>query len=66
LSIVIKAHQSSATRTRDNDRDWPLGRDQPATICGGAGPSLLEHDRGQNEGASQDRSAAPEPATSDT
>ena len=37
LSNVVQAQQATAAGSRDNNRDRPLGRDQPAALRGGAG-----------------------------
>ncbi|MDH3474384.1 MAG: hypothetical protein OEM59_11890 [Rhodospirillales bacterium] len=66
MSKVVQAQEAAAARARDNDRDRPLGRDQPAAARSGAGRTLLEHDWCQDEVASRDRRAAPELAACDT
>jgi len=66
LSNILQAHEAAAAGVRDNDRDRPLGRDQPAAARSGAGRTLLEHYGCQDEVANRDRKAALELSASDT
>ncbi len=65
LSILVQAHEVAAAGARDNDRDRPLCRGQPAAARSGPCRTLLDHYGCQDNVANRNRRAAPELAARD-